>query len=169
MRKINLSSLPLNFKFLNFSESIRVLRSIIAERKIDNPPRNHAEFTSVSKITYLLYCDAIINETTINALAGVGIPLKEVVCPGSLLNFARRSAEAAGRMPDSTTTGKRGISCPDKRKKIIAPGAVPKVTTSARLSSSFPISEYALSNRAENPSAKSKAIPAIMRKQASVI
>lgn len=40
------------------------------------------------------------------------------------------------------------------------PGATPKLTTSARLSSSLPIAEYAFSRRAENPSRKSKIIAA---------
>lgn len=39
-------------------------------------------------------------------------------------------------------------------------GATPKLTTSARLSSSFPISEYAFNNLAEKPSKKSKTIAA---------
>jgi hypothetical protein len=41
---------------------------------------------------------------------------------------------------------------------MINAGATPKLTTSARLSSSLPISEYALSNLADKPSRKSKII-----------
>jgi hypothetical protein len=47
-----------------------------------------------------------------------------------------------------------------RRLYIIIPGATPKLTTSARLSSSLPITEYAFSNLAENPSRKSKIIAA---------
>ena len=39
---------------------------------------------------------------------------------------------------------------------IITPGTTPKVTISAKLSKSFPIGETTLSNRAANPSKKSK-------------
>jgi hypothetical protein len=48
-------------------------------------------------------------------------------------------------------------------------GAAPKLTASARESSSFPISEYAFSNLAEKPSRKSKIIAARMSHEAVTI
>lgn len=45
-------------------------------------------------------------------------------------------------------------------------GATPKLTTSARESSSFPISEYDFSNLAENPSKKSKIMAATINHEA---
>jgi len=48
----------------------------------------------------------------------------------------------------------------------INPGATPKLTTSARESSSFPIAEYALSSLAEKPSRKSKIIAARISQEA---
>lgn len=52
---------------------------------------------------------------------------------------------------------------------MIKAGATPKLTTSARLSSSLPISEYALSNLAENPSRKSNIIAARINHEAVII
>jgi hypothetical protein len=49
---------------------------------------------------------------------------------------------------------------------IISAGATPKLTTSARLSSSLPISEYAFSNLAEKPSRKSNIIAATISHEA---
>ena len=47
-------------------------------------------------------------------------------------------------------------------------GAAPKLTASARESSSFPISEYAFSNLAEKPSRKSKIIAARISHEAVI-
>ena len=49
---------------------------------------------------------------------------------------------------------------------MIIAGATPKLTISARLSSSFPNSEYALSNLADKPSRKSNIIAANIRHEA---
>ena len=45
-------------------------------------------------------------------------------------------------------------------------GATPKLTTSARESSSFPMSEYEFSNLAEKPSKKSKIMAATINHEA---
>ena len=55
------------------------------------------------------------------------------------------------------------------RKYIINPGAIPKLTMSARLSSSLPISEYAFSKRADKPSTKSKIMAASTSQEAVII
>ena len=52
---------------------------------------------------------------------------------------------------------------------IINAGATPKLTISARLSSSLPITEYALSNLADKPSRKSNIIAASMSHEAVTI
>ena len=52
---------------------------------------------------------------------------------------------------------------------MIMAGAIPKLTTSASESSSFPISEYALRSRAEKPSKKSKIIAASISQEAVTI
>jgi len=140
-----------------------------------------AELVKEVKRALELKCMAITNETTANAFAGVGKPLNEVVCESSMLNFASRSAAQTG-----ITAGSRRINiAPDpivsenqvpfvareefrSWYKIIA-GATPKLTTSARESSSLPISEYAFRSLAESPSRKSKIIATSMSQEAFTI
>ena len=56
-----------------------------------------------------------------------------------------------------------------RKWKIIIAGATPKLTTSARLSSSLPRSEYDFSNRATKPSKKSKIMAATISHEATII
>ena len=97
------------------------------------------------------------------ACAGTGRPKKEVVWRVSILNFAKRSAEKMGiTNADSSRSLHIHDSFHDKlysswsiKLKSIIPGATPKLTISARESSSFPMGEYAFNMRAAKPSVKS--------------
>ena len=93
------------------------------------------------------------------AFAGVGRPMKDDICRVSTLNFANRKAEKIGMrnaMYGKSQLISGAIVCVCSHEKRIIPGAIPKLITSDRESSSFPTSEYALSNRAAKPSRKSK-------------
>ena len=60
-----------------------------------------------------------------------------------------------------------GRSAVERWKKIIVEGATPKVTTSARESSSLPIGDDTFSRRADMPSKKSNAAPTTIKSKAS--
>ena len=74
-----LSSFPLHLRCENFNENILVFTSIITARKTDRAPVNHNDSTRVSQTEQLLYSEAITNDITVKALAGVARPLKEVL------------------------------------------------------------------------------------------
>jgi len=100
-----------------------------------------------------------INAPQNKPLAGTGNPKKTEVCRLSTLNLANRIAEKTG-----IKRAKKGIFVPKERKTVDFerkeytknPGASPKLTTSANESNCAPNGEYALINRAINPSKKSK-------------
>ena len=119
------------------------------------------------------------------ALAGVGKPMKPIVCLSSRLNLASLSAEKAAmrkarkgvwentidtmlfNMPSSIS--RRYIPLRFAiRLKSMAEGATPKVTTSASESSSLPIGELTPKRRALMPSKKSKTAPAMIAHSASI-
>mgnify|MGYP001093111979 CR=1 FL=1 len=117
-------------------------------------------------------------EITAIAFAGVGSPLKEVVWVVSILKTARRMPAQTG-MTEGTIRARNISAEPavispvtpapraeERRACIRNAGATPKLTMSARLSSSFPISEYAFSILAEKPSRKSKIIAASISQDA---
>jgi len=106
---------------------------------------------------------ASASDTTVKALAGVAMPLNDDDWLGSLLNFASLNAEAAGMMTATAKAFSPVMPPAVSRLNNMAPGAIPKVTTSARLSSSLPRAEYAFSSLAANPSEKSSTIPAMMQ------
>jgi len=110
-----------------------------------------------------VHAAASATETTVKALAGVANPLNDDDWPGSLLNFASLSAEAAGTMT-ATAKAFRSVMPPAVRRlNTMEPGAIPKVTISARLSRSFPRAEYAFSSLAAKPSEKSRTIPVMIQ------
>ena len=84
------------------------------------------------------------------------------------MNFASRSAAQTGIITviNRTNAGTDSGSEPLISWYMIAAGATPKLTTSARESSSFPISEYAFSSLAVNPSRKSKIMAASINQEA---
>ena len=108
-----------------------------------------------------------------SALAGVGSPINESLCRVSMLNFANRNAEKTAMINAGTATHhpqvqiSTGNPCflaaVNNRAYMIEAGATPKLTISASESSSFPIAEYAFSQRAANPSKKSKTEAASMK------
>jgi len=109
---------------------------------------------------------------TASPLAGVGKPLKDVVCDVSILNLASLRAAHTGITEGIIIAIINKPISPevigneaDINWLIINPGATPKLITSARESSSFPNSEYDLSNLADNPSRKSKIIAAIINQE----
>ncbi len=57
------------------------------------------------------------------------------------MNFASLRAEAAGIRAAAANAGNKSSPAFVSMLITIAPGAIPKVTTSARLSRSFPMSE----------------------------
>jgi len=99
----------------------------------------------------------------VKALAGVANPLNDDDCSGSLLNLASLSAEAAGMMTATAKAFSSVMPPAVRRLNTMEPGATPKVTMSARLSSSFPRAEYAFSTLAAKPSEKSNTIPTMMQ------
>jgi hypothetical protein len=85
---------------------------------------------------------ATTNDAQKIAFAGVGKPIKIALCRSSMLNFANRNAEKtamrnAEKLKKCHSTGK--LSC--ITEKTIAEGATPKLTMSAKESSSLPIGE----------------------------
>jgi len=136
------------------------------ERRTVRRVMNNGEVTSLSYSVKSVYDEARTNDTTVKALAGVASPLNDVACVVSLLNLASLSADAAGSRAATAKAKKNPVPLSVSRLRTMAPGAMPKVTISARLSRSFPMSEYAFSRRAANPSEKSNSIPAIMQKAA---
>ena len=113
-----------------------------------------------------------MSEPQKRALAGVGNPMKEVVCRSSRLNFASLSAEKAAMM--NAVNGRYlaigsiavGYSIWLISVKIIIAGAAPKVMSSASESSSFPMGEDTCSNLATIPSKKSNPAPMSMKSRA---
>ena len=89
------------------------------------------------------------------AFAGVGNPIKEDVCRSSKLKIAKRNAEKMG-IRNAAKHTYSFMPLADKSENTIAPGATPKLTTSANESNSFPNGEYAFKARAAKPSKKSK-------------
>ena len=96
------------------------------------------------------------------ALAGVGSPMNDDVWRSSRLNFARRYADRAG-IRNAVYFKKFILSLLRVRlfimPKTIKAGATPKVTTSAKESSSLPMGDCTFSNRATMPSKKSNTAP----------
>ena len=87
------------------------------------------------------------------AFAGVGNPMKELVCLSSILNLASRRAEkAAISKPQNLQYPPK----PSSKLTATIAGAKPKLMTSASESSSLPRGEYTFSRRAAKPSIKSK-------------
>jgi hypothetical protein len=117
-------------------------------------------------------------EITARAFAGIGKPLNVFVCVESKLNIASRIAPHTGiiegininniafMLSEFISIGPFNDMDSLRRRYIIIPGATPKLTMSARLSSSFPIAEYALSNLADKPSRKSNIIAASISHEA---
>ena len=101
------------------------------------------------------------NDPRNKALAGTGNPINEVVCRVSRLNLASLTAESTGIikainekiLSNEPAVGVFGLATISWY--IIIPGKTPNETTSARESSSFPISLFTCSNRAAMPSIKS--------------
>lgn len=81
------------------------------------------------------------------AFAGVGTPMKEVVCRVSRLNLANRKAEKAAMrnavygIYASKGIRNVGVCTSLNKEKMMNAGATPKLTLSANESSSFPIVE----------------------------
>lgn len=140
-------------------------------RKLSVSERN-ARITGLAKNEVVVPGSCVVRKrnrkTTTRADAGVGSPLKWLFCVVSRLNVARRSAEKAGIKKGQARRihwrkvadpgWKRGSCLMNSfsiKRNMKIPGATPKLTTSARESSSFPRSEYALSRRATRPSRKS--------------
>ena len=95
-------------------------------------------------------------------MAGVGKPIKELVCLSSILNLASLSAENTAIINAKygmygwkivNDSGKRVYLL--SKIKTATDGATPKLISSASESNSFPISEYAFYSRAAIPSKKS--------------
>jgi len=95
-------------------------------------------------------------------LAGVFNPLKESCCVSSTLKIARRNAEQI-----AIKKATKGIYGLDEDASIILymtnDGSNPKLTMSASESSSLPIGDDTLRNRAAKPSKKSNT-PAVQTK-----
>ena len=108
----------------------------------------------------------------------MGIPVNERLCPVSTLNFASLNAEdtgmSRGRNISTVSVVVKSSSRISFSPKSIffisiwanAPGAIPKLITSANESSSLPISERAFSNLAANPSEKSNIIAVKIQRRA---
>ena len=93
-RKIYFILFPFHPQFLNFKAnngisamSSQLLRAIMARIII-----------SAHLLDSIMGAQPITKDPQNNALAGVGSPMKDVVCLSSRLNFANRSAENAATM-----------------------------------------------------------------------
>lgn len=76
-------------RFLNLSENIGI--SATNSHDVSNTNRMRYNALNLSEIRKL--CPPAAKELQKRALAGVGIPMKDVVCLVSMLNFANRNAE----------------------------------------------------------------------------
>jgi hypothetical protein len=176
--RIYLPSLPRNLKFVILRENKGILLTISNDNIIVKRIRRKGELVNELKRADCEKCPAITIEITAMAFAGIGNPLNDVACVESRLNIARRIAPKTGIIAGIIIN--KATSNPGEFKStgplvdndllrswyIINAGATPKLTTSARLSSSLPIEECALSKRAENPSRKSKIIAASINQDA---
>ena len=108
------------------------------------------------------------NDPQNKALAGVGSPMNEVLCLGSMLNLPSRNAENTAMM--KAVYGKMSaMDCMNagyctslNSENTMADGAKPNVMSSANESSSFPNGPETLNNRANIPSKKSNVAPRMM-------
>jgi hypothetical protein len=179
--RIYLPSFPLTFRFLTFRDSSGILVTINKDNIRINIISSKKELVNELKSADCVLWPAITTEITARALAGVGSPLKVVACVVSRLNIASRKAAQTGMIAGIISKSNAlkisifpGIKVPVESESQsilynIIPGATPKLTTSARLSSSFPIAEYDFSNLAEKPSRKSKIIAARISHEAVII
>ena len=162
--KIYLILLFLQLNDLNLSEK----RGISATNKYEDitVTANRKNIFSANMAHEWLSDDTKTNEQINSALAGVGKPINESVCRVSILNLANRNAEKAAMINADVAMNHPQVNMSIDRPSfdtagnskvyMIVAGATPKLTTSANESSSLPITEYALSQRAANPSKKSK-------------
>ena len=98
------------------------------------------------------------------AAAGVGSPMNELCCRSSILNFASLKADIIARKRGTKQTS--DLELLNMVSNSITEGSTPKLTISARESSSLPRPELALSILAANPSKKSKTAAASIRMKA---
>lgn len=162
IRKMYLMLLYFHERFLNFKENIGNSETRSNDIIITNNNRYNA-LNSSSKIEFSFM--HIANELQKRALAGVGIPMNELVCRSSKLNLASLSAEktdirnAQYGISFDIPNINSGIFTSLNREKTIAEGASPNVILSANESSSFPIGEETFNNLADIPSKKSNTAP----------
>lgn len=150
----------LGFRFLNLREKMRSGEfisqhsAIITGMKTYHPNRKEAP---------CVYIEAYPIQNI--AFAGMGIPMKEVVCRVSILNLASLTAPATG-MRSTVQRSHSWVADSARSPKSIMAGATPNVTRSHRESSSLPRFEYAWRALAANPSRKSAAAPTAMNMKA---
>ncbi len=132
-RKIYCIQLFFKFIFLNFNENMGTSET-----------RKKQKTTINTRVIIPLSIRKLENEKPIpaqnKALAGVGMPINELVCRSSILNLARRKAEKTGTK-NPANENQKGNALSVITEKINTPGATPKLITSANESSSFPIGE----------------------------
>lgn len=105
------------------------------------------------------------NESQSKALAGVGSPMKPVVCRSSMLNLPKRYADISAMksgMRQIMSAKVENCVCNFNISTAINDGASPNVTTSARESNSLPMGEETFKALAVKPSKKSNTAPSRM-------
>ena len=156
-RKVNLTLLSVQLKFLNFNANRSILETMSNEKTTVMTTRTTG-LNTTSKMGDSKNGRDVIK----NVFAGVGRPLKESDCVSSRLKIANRKAEQTAMSIAMYGTYENGDSS-DKAVYINNAGTIPKLTMSASESNSLPSGDEIFSHLAANPSKKSK-IPATQTK-----
>ncbi len=149
IRKVNLTLLSDQVKFLNFNANSGMGETMSHENKMVMvskvmPPNQETGKMAMS--------DG--NPQMKSACAGVGTPMNASLCRVSILNLANRTAAKTGSAkPIHAHTPMLEVV---NRFLIMMPGSTPKLTMSASESSSLPIGLDIFNRRAMKPSKKSK-------------